>query len=166
MKDREGVGSTEQGRSPSGVEAAAERVGSSRPGPGPEPVRPWGPQRKREAVLRLFRGGTAMALSRELGLETRRLEEWRDKAMFGMENRLRGRTGDPLHTELDHVKKSIGELLMDNQLLRRRGRDAARRCRCGWTKGPNTSRSASRGNASGEALTRAWPSSNSARPTG
>ena len=116
MKASEGSGSTERGRSPSGVEPAA----GSNCGPGPEAVRRWSLQRKREAVLRLFRGEPVAALSRELGVEIHRLEEWRDKALWGMENGLQERTGDPLHTELDQAKKRIGELSMDNELLRLR----------------------------------------------
>ena len=120
MKASEGAGSTERGRSPSGVEPAAESSGPGRPGPGLEPVRRWCLQRKREAVLRLFRGEPVAAVSRELGVEIHRLEEWRDKALWGMENGLRERTGDPLHAELDQAKKRIGELSMDNELLRLR----------------------------------------------
>lgn len=117
MKDSEGAGSTERGRSPSGVEPAAEGNG---PGLDPGTVRRWSLQRKREAVLRLFRGEPVSALSRELGVEIHRLEQWRDRALFGMENGLRERAGDPLHTELDQAKRRIGELSMDNELLRLR----------------------------------------------
>jgi len=59
-------------------------------------------------------------LSRELGVEIYRLEEWRRKALLGMETALRERSGDPLNTELEQAMKRIGELTMENELLRMR----------------------------------------------
>ena len=47
-----------------------------------------------------------------------RLGEWSDKALWGMENGLRKKTGNPLLTELDQARKRIGELFMDYELLR------------------------------------------------
>ncbi len=41
----------------------------------------WTVRRKQEAVLRLVRGESVELLSRELGIETHRLEAWREKAM-------------------------------------------------------------------------------------
>lgn len=80
----------------------------------------WSLRRKREVVLRLLRGESAMELSRELGVEIYRLEQWRDKALGGMENGLRERHGDPLRDELDSAMKRIGELTMEVELLRLR----------------------------------------------
>lgn len=59
-------------------------------------------------------------LSRELGVEIYRLEEWRDKAVASMERGLTRREGDPLQEELDRAMKKIGELSMENELLRKR----------------------------------------------
>lgn len=101
---------TERGRSPSGVETAAGAGAPQR----------WSPRRKQDAVMRLFRGEYAEALSRELGVEVHRLEQWREKALAGMASGLRERNGDPLLAELDQAKKRIGELSMDNELLRLR----------------------------------------------
>ena len=56
-------------------------------------------------------------LSRELGIETYRLEAWREKAMAGIETALKMRKGDPLQTELDTAMKRIGELTMPVELL-------------------------------------------------
>jgi transposase len=61
-------------------------------------------------------------LSRELGVELYRLEEWRDAALGGMEEALKARTGDPLKAELDNAMKRRGELTMENELLRARVR--------------------------------------------
>ena len=79
----------------------------------------WSARRKREVVLRLLRGEPLDALSRELGVEIYRLEQWREKALSGIDEALKDRTGDPLATELDAAKRHIGELSMENELLRR-----------------------------------------------
>jgi transposase len=83
------------------------------------PKERWSVRRKRDVVLRLFRGEPVDALSRELGVEIYRLEQWREKALLGFDEALRDRTGDPLAAELDAAKRHIGELSMDNELLRR-----------------------------------------------
>lgn len=80
-------------------------------------VKRWTPSRKIEVVLRLLRGESLDAISRELGLEVYLLEEWRSKAMQGMESGLKARSEDPLEEELDKAKKRLGELLMENELL-------------------------------------------------
>ncbi|MFZ4722040.1 MAG: IS3 family transposase [Phycisphaerales bacterium] len=45
----------------------------------------WSSRRKTEIVLRLFRGETLDALSRELGVTPGTLAEWRDEALAGMQ---------------------------------------------------------------------------------
>lgn len=80
-------------------------------------VKRWTASRKIEVVLRLLKGESLDALSRELGLEIYVLEEWRTKALQGMESGLKARTEDPLEAELDKAKKRLGELLMENELL-------------------------------------------------
>jgi len=106
-----GPGGTEGGRRPTGVP------------PGQGDVRPltqgqrWTAPRKREVVLRIFRGEPLELLSRELGVELYRLEKWRDAALAGMEEALKARNGDPLKGELDNAMKRLGELTMENELL-------------------------------------------------
>jgi hypothetical protein len=73
-------------------------------------------------ALRLLRGESLEALSRELGVEMYRLEAWQDRAHAGIDASLRERTGDPVQVELDHAMKRIGELSMENELLRERCR--------------------------------------------
>lgn len=79
----------------------------------------WSARRKREVVLRLLRGEPLDAVSRETGVEVYRLERWREKALAGIDEALRDRTGDPLQTELDKAMRHIGELSMENELMRR-----------------------------------------------
>ncbi len=69
----------------------------------------WTAPRKREVVLRIFRGEPLDLLSRELGVELYRLENWRDAALAGME--------EALKAELDHAMQRVGKLTMDNELL-------------------------------------------------
>lgn len=80
-------------------------------------VKRWTASRKIEVVLRLLRGESLDALSRELGVEVYLLEEWKSKALQGMESGLKARNEDPLEAELDKAKKRLGELLMENELL-------------------------------------------------
>lgn len=82
----------------------------------------WTVSRKREVVLRLFRGESLDRLSREFGVEIYRLEEWRDRALSGMAAGLKSRRSNPVQAELDTAMKRIGELAMENELLYERCR--------------------------------------------
>ena len=68
--------------------------------------------RKREVVLRLLRDEPVQLLSRQLGVEIFRLEQWREKAIGGIDASLKQRKGDPVQAELDSAMKRIGELTM------------------------------------------------------
>lgn len=115
-QDQAVAGGTEGGRRPTGVAPARDAVGPLAPG------QRWSVARKREVSLRLLRGESAEALSRELGVEIYRLEQWRDKALSGIDTALKVRVGDPLQAELDAAMKRVGELTMENELLWQRAR--------------------------------------------
>ena len=83
--------------------------------------------RKREVVLRLLRGESLDAVSREVGVEVYRLEAWKSRALAGLELGLKEQDGEPLAAELDAAKRHIEELSMENELLRSRARAAERR---------------------------------------
>lgn len=124
-KRQQGVGSrplageTEGARRATGVSpAGAAVVGPLAPG------QRWSVMRKREVVLRLLRGESLEALSRELAVEIHRLQRWRDRALAGIDESLREREGDPIQGELDAAIKRVGELSMENELLRERIRAA------------------------------------------
>ncbi len=85
-----------------------------------EPGQRWSVGRKRDVVMRMLRGEPLEELSREYGVEVAKLELWRDKALAGMEAGLKDRTGDPLEAELENAKARLGELVMENELLRGR----------------------------------------------
>ena len=82
----------------------------------------WSAGRKREVVLRLLRGESVEALSRELSIEIYRLEQWREKALSGIDASMKERPGDPVQAELDQAMRRIGELTMENELLWQRVR--------------------------------------------
>ncbi len=96
-------GETEGGRRPTGVSPGEIGVGPLGQG------QRWTAARKREVVLRLFRGELLDPVSRELGVELYRLEQWREDALAGME--------EALKAELDTAMQRIGELTMENELL-------------------------------------------------
>ena len=77
----------------------------------------WTVERKREVVLRLLRDEPVQLLSRQLGVEIFRLEQWREKAIGGIDVSLKQRKGDPVQAELDSAMKRIGELTMQVELL-------------------------------------------------
>ena len=84
----------------------------------------WRVGRKKEAVLRLLRGESLDTLSRELGVEIYRLEDWQRKALYGIDSALKVRQGDPMAAELDAAMRRIGEISMENELLREKVRRA------------------------------------------
>ena len=104
-------GETEGDHRPTGVSPGEIGVGPLGQG------QRWTAARKREVVLRLFRGEPLDLVSRELGVELYRLEKWRDAALAGMEEALKARNGDPLKAELDTAMQRLGELTMENELL-------------------------------------------------
>jgi transposase len=86
---------------------------------GPKVIQLWSAVRKREIVLRLLRGESLDAVSREIGVEVYRLERWRDKALAAMDAGLKERADDdPVQAGLDAAHKRVGELSMENELLR------------------------------------------------
>lgn len=87
----------------------------------------WTASRKQEVVLRMFHGESLDKLSRELGVEIYRLENWRARALSGMAEGLKSRQGDPIQAELDTALKRIGELAMENELLYERCRKSDHR---------------------------------------
>lgn len=83
------------------------------------PKQRWSARRKRAVVLRLLSGEPLEGVSREVGVEVYRLEQWRESALEGMDLGLKDRTGDPLQDEVDLAKRHIGELSMQVELLER-----------------------------------------------
>ena len=119
-----GSARTEGARRATGVRADAAAGGAG----ALAPRQRWSASRKRDVVLRLLRGESLDAVSREVGVELYRLEAWKERALAGLELGLKGsKAGEPAVAALDTAKRHIGELSMEVELLRERARAAARR---------------------------------------
>lgn len=116
---------SEGGRSPSTLSTGpgAPVAPTAAPAPKIGPLAPgqrWSVARKREVVLRLLRGEAVELLSRELGLPIFKLEQWRQKAEAALDGALKEREADAADGQLGAAMQRIGELSMENELLRTR----------------------------------------------
>ena len=100
-------------------QAACRRRPRKRRGPGRlAPGQRWSVARKRAVVLRLLGGESMELLSRELGVPVYKLERWCTKAEAGLEGALKERETDTADGEFAAAMRRIGELSMENELLR------------------------------------------------
>lgn len=115
-----GVGDT-----PEGARSATEGVPSTPDGGALLEGQRWSIRRKLAVVQRLVAGESLEIVSREIGVPLYQLEAWRDKALAGMEEALKASVHDPTERKLAEAQRQIGELTMQNELLRERCRRAA-----------------------------------------
>jgi len=106
----------EGGRSPSTLSPGHGGAGQGALAPGQR----WSVGRKREVVLRLLRGESVELLARELGVPLYKLEQWRQRADAALDGALKEREADPAAADLAAALQRIGELSMENELLRSR----------------------------------------------
>lgn len=78
----------------------------------------WSARKKADAVVRLLRGESLDELSRELRVEAHRLQAWRDEFLAGGIEGLKARPLQPEDRRLKEAERKIGELTMDNEILR------------------------------------------------
>ena len=78
----------------------------------------WSARRKADAVVRLLRGESLNELSRELRIEAHRLQVCRDEFLAGGIEGLKARPLQPEDRRLRDAERKIGELTMDNEILR------------------------------------------------
>lgn len=109
------------GGAPEGARSATGGAKSTPGGALPEGQR-WSASRKLVVVMRLLASESLELVSREIGVPIYQLEEWRDKAICGMESALRSRKDDPTERKLADAQRRIGEMAMENELLRERCR--------------------------------------------
>lgn len=74
-------------------------------------------RRKREIVLRLFRGEPMETVSREIGVTAATLSTWRGQFLLAGTAALKSRPPDPKDEDLARLQAKIGELTMANELL-------------------------------------------------
>lgn len=79
-------------------------------------------QRKMDAVLRVLRGETLDAVSRDLGITAAKLASWRDAFLLNGQLGLKSRREDALEEVKRDMQAKIGELTMENELLRQKAR--------------------------------------------
>jgi transposase-like protein len=84
----------------------------------------WSSRRKTEVVLRALRGEDLDALSRELGVTAGTIAQWREQFLVGGQAAVKSRPADERADELGRLRAKIGELTMENELLRERARRA------------------------------------------
>jgi len=84
----------------------------------------WSSRRKTDVVLRLVRGEDLDSVSRELGVGAAMLAQWRDEFLAAGQASLRTRQADQREDEIARMKSKIGEITMENELLRERARRA------------------------------------------
>jgi hypothetical protein len=85
--------------------------------PGREDKGRWSSARKVEVVLRMLKGESLDALSRELGITAARLAQWRDTALASMQGGLKSREADERDAEIRSLRAKVGELTMDVEVL-------------------------------------------------
>lgn len=78
----------------------------------------WTADRKADAVLRLLKGETLDAVSRDLGIPGHELEEWRTAFIEQGTEGLRARPRSHDDRKLDEAQKVIGQLTMENAILK------------------------------------------------
>ncbi len=84
----------------------------------------WSSRRKAEVVLRVLRGEGLDALSRELKVTAGAIARWRDEFLAGGQAAVKSRPADARDAELARLRAKVGELTMENALLRERARRA------------------------------------------
>lgn len=80
----------------------------------------WSSGRKAEIVLRVLRGETLDALSRELGVTPARIADWRDEALAAMRAGLQSRAPDHRDGFIHDLKAKVGDQAMTIELLEKK----------------------------------------------
>jgi transposase-like protein len=73
-----------------------------------------------ETVLRLLRGEALDAVSREVGVSGSTLSSWRDHFLAAGQAALKSRPADERDEEIQRLRAKVGEITMNNELLRER----------------------------------------------
>ena len=111
----------EQGHEPEGAPERAHHAGAGAPS-GVDAGTPqrFSAARKVAAVTRLLRGEPMEVVARELNVTVARLAEWRERALTAAASALKERERDQRDEDIARLKAKVGEITMDNELLRER----------------------------------------------
>ncbi|MBS3936838.1 MAG: hypothetical protein KGZ43_11770 [Sulfuritalea sp.] len=104
-----------------GLPEGARSATGGEPGAAAE-IKRWSAGRKREVALRLLRGESVDAISREVSVPIYKLEGWRDRALAAIDAGLKERENDPVERQLDEANRRIGELVMEVEILQKERR--------------------------------------------
>jgi transposase len=98
----------------------------------------WSAGKKMDAVQRLLRGESLEELSRELKVEAHRLAAWRDDFLAAGKQGLKGQRADrpPDDRALNQAERKIGQLTMENEVLRAAAEKGG--CRSRRRSGPDS----------------------------
>ena len=87
-----------------------------------ESVQRWTAKRRANLVFSILKGETSVQeAARKHGLRVAEVEDWKDRYTLGAENALRSRSRNEealKDEELQKLKQKIGELVIDNDILR------------------------------------------------
>jgi hypothetical protein len=78
----------------------------------------WSARRKEEVVLRLLRGESLDALARETGQAAGTISSWREEFLAAGREGLKSRPRPVEERQLADAQREIGELALDNDILR------------------------------------------------
>jgi transposase-like protein len=85
-------------------------------------VQRWTAKRRAALIISILKGETSVAeAARKHGLTVAEVEDWQQRFLLGAENALRSRPKDEEALKEEQVKKlkqKIGELVLDNDILR------------------------------------------------
>lgn len=96
-----------------------ERSGAAGGGARPTPRR-WTAGRKVQVVIRLLRGESLEAVSRDVAIAPWKLAKWRDRALAGMEVGLSERPREMGEVMQEQAEALIARLAMENDLLKKK----------------------------------------------
>ena len=109
----------ESGAAPVALRAPSTAPNSTRGGKGR-----WSARRKAAVVMELLRGAELEATSRKHGVTAATLTRWRDAFLAAGEAGLKSRIVKAVDEETKTLKSAVAGLVMDNELLRERIRQA------------------------------------------
>jgi transposase len=89
----------------------------------------WSARRKQEVVLRLLRGESLDALARETCQAAGTISGWREAFLEGGQEGLKSRPRPVEERQLADAQRKIGELALDNDILRALVEEVGRRPR-------------------------------------